>query len=971
MRESVPVPALIEIRHIAAKEFRGFFATPAAYLFLGAFLGVTLFVFFWVESFFSRNIADLRPLFQWLPLLLIFLVAALTMRAWSEERRAGTLETLLTAPVRPLSLVLGKFAAALGLVAVALALTAPLPITVALLGPLDWGPVAGGYLATLFLAAAYVAIGLFTSGRTDNPIVALILTTVVCGLFYLIGADLLIQLFGHQAGAVLALLGAGSRFESITRGVVDLRDLYYYASIVGVFLTLNLYGLERLRRAGNPATQGHRTAAALAALTVANFVAANLWLAPVPVLRADLTQGGQYSLSAATREQLTELREPLLIRGYFSSKTHPLLAPLVPKIKDLLEEYAVAAGGRARIEFVDPTRDRAAEAEAASRYDIRPVPFQTATRYQSAVVSSYFDLVISYGDQYEKLGFRDLVDVKVRGERDLDVALKNPEYAITRSIRKVLNSYQSGGNPFEALAKPVAFAGYVSADDRLPADLKKLRGDLQTVLDELKAQAGDKLSIRFEDPDADGGTLAKQLAQRYGFGPQIASLNDPKPFWFYLLLQSDADTIQIPLPDTLDKDALKRSITAALQRFTPGFLRTVAVVKPSPAAPANPYAPRSAGPQYAQLEAALGQNLKLRDADLKDGRVPEDADLLLVLSPKDLDDRQRFAIDQFLMRGGSVVLATSPFDIQVGQTLTASKQSSGLQDWLAHYGVSIGETMVLDAQNAALPVPVERSIGGLPVREIRMLPYPHFPDLRGDGLNAGHPVTGSLGQLTVNWASPITVDPAKNTMRKTTELLRSSSGSWSSDSLDLIPDYRLNPDSGFPATGERKPQVLAVALEGRFDSFYAGKPSPLATSAPPAAVPAPGNDGTPPASRNTVTSVIERSPDSARLLVIASSSFGSDAAIDFESQGLGTAYTKPLEFLQNAVDWSLEDPALLSLRGRSQFARTLLPMPEARAQLWEYANYGLAVFGLGLVWLWRRRVAQQDQRRYQRILAEV
>src|SRR3546814_7772985 len=133
-----------------------------------------LFVFFWVETFFARNIADVRPLFEWMPLLLLFLVSALTMRLWSEERRSGTLEFLLTSPVRPASLVLGKFLACLGLVAIALALTLPLPLTVAQLGPLDWGPVAGGYLATLCLAAAYIAIGLSVSARTDNQIVSLI-----------------------------------------------------------------------------------------------------------------------------------------------------------------------------------------------------------------------------------------------------------------------------------------------------------------------------------------------------------------------------------------------------------------------------------------------------------------------------------------------------------------------------------------------------------------------------------------------------------------------------------------------------------------------------------------------------------------------------------------------------------------------------------------------------------------------------
>jgi ABC-2 type transport system permease protein len=177
---------MADILRISRKEFRGFFATPAAYLFIGAFLAVNLFVFFWVETFFARNIADVQPLFKWMPVLLIFLVSALTMRAWSEERRAGTLETLLTAPVRPISLVLGKFLAAMLLVVLALVLTLPLPVTVSILGPLDWGPVMGGYVATLFLAASYIAIGLYMSGRTDNPIVALILTALVCGVFYLI-----------------------------------------------------------------------------------------------------------------------------------------------------------------------------------------------------------------------------------------------------------------------------------------------------------------------------------------------------------------------------------------------------------------------------------------------------------------------------------------------------------------------------------------------------------------------------------------------------------------------------------------------------------------------------------------------------------------------------------------------------------------------------------------------------------------
>jgi ABC-2 type transport system permease protein len=965
-----------EIKRIAGREFSGFFSSPAAFLFLGAFLAVTLFVFFWVETFFARNIADVRPLFQWMPLLLIFLVAALTMRAWSEERRAGTLETLLTTPVRPLQLVLGKFLAGLALVAVALLLTLPLPLTVTLLGPLDWGPVIGGYVAALFLAAAYVAIGLYMSARTDNPIVALILTVVVCGVFYLLGSPMLTSLFGHQVGSVLALLGTGSRFDSITRGVLDLRDLYYYCSIVGVFLALNLFSLERLRWAGNPPSKRHRQWGWLVGLTAANFIAANLWLAPVGWARADITQGNVFSLSDATRQYLGQLQEPLLIRGYFSAKTHPLLAPLVPQLRDLLEEYAVAGRGHVRVEFVDPHEDQALEEEAASKYGIRPVPFQMASKYQTSVVSSYFDILVAYGDQYEVLGYRDLIDVKVRGERDLDVVLKNPEYAITRSIRKVLTAYQAGGNPFETLTRPVQFTGYISPLEKLPDQLVELRSDLDAVLAELKQEAGGKLTTRFQDPDAGDGALAEELNRKYGFSPQIASLFDPQPFWFYMVLESDGETVQVPLPDQLDRDGLKRAVESAFQRLAPGFLKTVALVKP-PASGPN-------AKRYTLLNESLTENARIKETDLEDGRAPADADLLLVLAPEALDEKQLFAVDQFLMQGGSVVLATSPFDVQVGDTLTASKHQSGLEDWLAHHGLTIEDTMVLDPQNAALPVPVKRFIGGLAIREIRMLPYPHFPDVRGEGLNQDQPITAALGQLTLNWVSPITVDEGKNEGRSVAPLLRSSAQSWVSPELNIMPDYETWPDTGFEPGTERGARLLGVAVEGRFDSYFQGKDSPLAK--PPeepaktegadvdpkdASTAEPAAETEAQESAAPITGVIERSPESARIILVASNTFAEDTVLSLASEGLGTLYTKPVEFLQNAVDWSLEDRGLLAIRSRAQFARTLVPLDRGDQLFWEYLNYGLALLGLVGVWFWRRRVHRSEQKRYQAILAEA
>src|SRR5690606_21097014 len=149
----------------------------------------------------------------------IFLCSTLTMRLWSEERRSGTLEHVLTQPVPLWQFVLGKFAGCLVLLLVALAVTLPLPLTVSILGELDWGPVLAGYIATLLLGAAYLSIGLFVSARADNQIVSLIAAVALCGLFWVIGNPLVTNFFGNDGAQLLRQLGTGARFDAITRGV--------------------------------------------------------------------------------------------------------------------------------------------------------------------------------------------------------------------------------------------------------------------------------------------------------------------------------------------------------------------------------------------------------------------------------------------------------------------------------------------------------------------------------------------------------------------------------------------------------------------------------------------------------------------------------------------------------------------------------------------------------------------------------
>jgi len=235
------------IRAVAGRELRAYFNSPIAYIFLLAFAGSALLTFFNVNAFFSRGVADLRGLFDAIPLLMVLLVPALTMRLWAEEEKQGTMEILLTLPARPYELVLGKFLASWALLGVGLLITAGLPVMVASVGDLDWGPVVGGYMGALLLGGAYLAVGQFVSATTENQILAFIMALVVCLALYGVGADAFAGLFSDTTASVLRGLGTSSRFSSIARGVIDLRDLLYYASLTGFFLIASV-GALRARR---------------------------------------------------------------------------------------------------------------------------------------------------------------------------------------------------------------------------------------------------------------------------------------------------------------------------------------------------------------------------------------------------------------------------------------------------------------------------------------------------------------------------------------------------------------------------------------------------------------------------------------------------------------------------------------------------------------------------------------------------
>jgi ABC-2 type transport system permease protein len=937
-----------QVLAITRKELQGYFGSPMALIFVGTFLAITLFSFFWVETFFARGIADVRPLFRWMPVLMILLVAALTMRQWSEEQRSGTLELLLTLPVSPAQLVLGKFLAVLSLVAVSLALTLFLPITVSLLGNLDWGPVIGGYLAAILLAAAYAAIGLFVSSRTDNQIVALISTALLCGFLYLLGSGGLADYAGQTLGDVLRAVAPGSRFESIQRGVVDLRDMLYYLSLSGVFLALNVFSLISKRWSQGTGTRSQRRGTALTSLLlVLNLALVNVWAYPLRGLRLDLTSGHEYTLSQATRDLLGNLQEPLLIRGYFSEKTHPLLAPLVPTIRDTLQEYKVASGGMVQLELVDPAKDPDKEAEANQTYGINPTPFQVAGRYESSIINSYFDILIRYGDQNEVLNFQDLIQVEARSDGQVDVRLRNLEYDLTRSIKKVVYGFQSVDAVLATLKEPAKLTAYITPNT-LPEALASVPQTVEKVASAIQKDAQGKFTYTLVDPDAAGSAVSRQkLYELYGLQPIAFSLFSGQSYYLYMVLEVGGKPQVLSPSGNWSEAEVRTAIESALKRASPGFLKVVGLWTPPEVATQNIYGqtqqPLST---WQQLNSHLAQEYEVRQVDLAGGSVPADVDVLVMVAPQGLDDKARFAVDQYLMRGGAVVVAAGNYKLSLDPyygNLALVPIEGGLQEMLASYGITVEQTLVMDLQNEPFPVQVTRTVSGVQLQEIRALDYPFFPDIRAAGMAAQHPIVSGLAELTLNWASPVQLDATKNAQREVTTLLQSSKDSWTTTDTNIQPNLEQYPQLGFAVPEVKKSYPLAVAVQGSFESYFKGKTSPLAGGESVTAVAA----GT-----------VEVSPETTRLVVLGSAAFLDDVVFQISASLMGDRYLNSLELMQSAVSWCTEDLDLLTIRARGTTARVLKPLTERVQSLWEVANYVIALLALvaiGAIWNLRRQ----------------
>ncbi len=543
---------------IFRRELRAYLDSPIGFVFLLVFSVITCSLF--TGSFFLAERADLRGLFGLFPQVMVVFVPAITMRLWAEDHRQGTSELLLTLPIPARWVVLGKFLAGVAFLTLALATTLPAVVSVSLLGDLDPGPVVGGYLGALVLGCFYLALGLFASGLCRDQVVAFILAFLLSFALYLLGTDLIaLQLdawTGDLGSFLRRYVGLAVRFEAIERGVIDTRDLLYFALGTGTFLTLDGIWIKvRMQpRAG-------RAMARALVLLLPLWLLAMMVIEPVGLGRFDLTEDRLYTVSPASREMLSKLDAPLRATLYVSPQDRmPAgMKTLRRDVEDLLEELGRVAGGRLQtsVVVIDPQALRAEEQEklpAVSEDDVEPPDVDSLSEEEElaerllkdgvrpfevrsveadgfGVALVYSALVLSYKDRAEQ------VIPRIR-----PAMLPVLEYEVMMRVDRL----QRLGKPKVALVAPVERQPVEPALAKVYRDMGKPVPDRRT----------DHYS-----------TLQKALKRLEFQVHRLERFGEDRP------LPDDADLIIVPSPDQWSERQVYE-LNAALRRGQPVLLAT-------------------------------------------------------------------------------------------------------------------------------------------------------------------------------------------------------------------------------------------------------------------------------------------------------------------------------------------------------------------------------------------------------------
>ena len=393
-----------QILLVSRRELRSFFDQPTAYILAVAFLGLGLYLSF--RSLYAMSVASLRPFFDLLPWLLVVFIPAVTMRSLAEERRGRTLEWLIAQPLSETEVVVGKFLGSWLFVLITLAGTLPMAIGVLAVSEADAGIMFAQYVGAALLVAQMISIGIWASSLTRNQITAFILGAFVCFALVLIGTPVVQIGLPRMIGGWLLQLSVISHFENVARGVIDLRDLLYFASTCGLFLLLAVaaLGRERLSHKGE-AFRRLRIGTGVITLSV---LILNLLGGHVRG-RLDLTDDRLFTLSEGSRDIMGSLDDIVNLTFFLSDDLPREIQLTVRDVRDLLADLDNASEGMLVVREVNPDDGEDAEEEASS-LGIQPIEFNVIGDDEFQVKRGYFGLALTYADEHETIPVIRLAD---------------------------------------------------------------------------------------------------------------------------------------------------------------------------------------------------------------------------------------------------------------------------------------------------------------------------------------------------------------------------------------------------------------------------------------------------------------------------------------------------------------------------------------------------------------------------------
>ena len=381
------------------RELKSAFDHPTAYVLMVVLLGALL--FFGFRTVYLQNVSSIVAFWDILPWLTLFYVPAVTMRLLAEERRSGTLELLMSQPVTLGRIVVAKILAGSILVLAPLALTLIVPLTMLSAASFDWGQIVAQYLGVIFYVVAQVALGVAMSALTRNQVVSFILSFAILLVLTIIGFEVVTAEFPGWLRAILTNVSTLGHFSNITRGVLDLRDLLYFASVTAFFGVLGYaalanISLARKRRAFKRLRTGVVLVAVLAILI-------NIVGAAIPG-RLDLTANQIYSLSPATQKLVRDLAEPVEIKLFASAELPPQVALVERDVRDLVTDLGRVSNGRVKTTTLKVVEGEPSADEAVN-LGVQPVQFNILEKEQFSVRQGYFGLAVILGEQHETVSF--------------------------------------------------------------------------------------------------------------------------------------------------------------------------------------------------------------------------------------------------------------------------------------------------------------------------------------------------------------------------------------------------------------------------------------------------------------------------------------------------------------------------------------------------------------------------------------